>query len=167
MTANRLTSMLRDLLCFPVVGFALLAATAFGQPAATGVITGRIFNPSTGEYLRNAEIRIQENGRMTVSGDGGEFRLSRVAVGSATLVVNYTGYRSATARVEVPAGATVVRDFDLISTLQSTSADGVPVTLGAFVVATEREGNAKAIMDQRRSMNITNIVASDVFGANA
>lgn len=167
MTANRLTSMLRDLLCFPVVGFALLAATAFGQPAATGVITGRIFNPSTGEYLRNAEIRIQESGRMTVSGDGGEFRLSRVAVGSATLVVNYTGYRSATARVEVPAGATVVRDFDLISTLQSTSADGAPVTLGAFVVATEREGNAKAIMDQRRSMNITNIVASDVFGANA
>ena len=36
-----------------------------------------------------------------------------------------------------------------------------------FVVSSEREGNAKAIMDQRNSMNITNTVASDSFGDNA
>ena len=36
--------------------------------------------------------------------------------------------------------------------------------LEAFTVAGEREGNAKAIMDQKNSMNITNTVASDAFG---
>ena len=36
-----------------------------------------------------------------------------------------------------------------------------------FTVSSEREGNAKAIMDQRNSMNITNIVASDIFGHDA
>ena len=38
------------------------------------------------------------------------------------------------------------------------------VKLDQFVVSSEREGNAKAIMEQRNSMNITNSVASDVFG---
>ena len=32
------------------------------------------------------------------------------------------------------------------------------------MISSEREGNAKAIMEQRNSMNITNSVASDVFG---
>lgn len=158
---------------------ALLAVSAASaQPArgtlpgaavapATGAITGRVFNPATGEYLRNAEIRVQETGQMTNSGDGGEFRLSPVPAGTATLVVTYTGYNTATARLDVAAGSTAVRDFDLVSSLQSETAAGAPVALGAFVVAGEREGNAKAIMDQRRSMNLTNTVASDVFGDNA
>ena len=39
--------------------------------------------------------------------------------------------------------------------------------LEAFTVSTDREGSAKAIMDQRRNMNMTNTVASDAFGDNA
>ena len=35
----------------------------------------------------------------------------------------------------------------------------------AFTVSREREGNAKAIMEQRRSLDITTSVASDIFGA--
>ena len=142
---------------------ALSAQTTLPSP---GVIAGRIFNPATGEYLRNAEIRVQGTGQAVTSGPAGEFRLSPVAAGQATLTVTYTGYRTATATVDVPAGATVTRDFDLISTLQATT-DGEPIQLNAFVVAGAREGNAKAIMEQRRSMNITNTVASDVFGDNA
>ena len=38
------------------------------------------------------------------------------------------------------------------------------VQLQAFTVSSEREGNAKAIMSQRRSMSITTSVASDIFG---
>jgi len=34
------------------------------------------------------------------------------------------------------------------------------VTLGAFVVASEREGQAKAIMERRASINAKNVVAS-------
>ena len=133
-------------------GVAVLLVTGLpAQPAAGGVISGRIFNPATGEYLRNAEIRIAETGQSAASGNEGTYRVSPVPPGKATLVVSYTGYRTATAVVDVAAGATANRDFDLLSSLQ-TEVAAETIKLGAFVVSTEREGNAKAIMEQRRSM---------------
>jgi iron complex outermembrane receptor protein len=135
--------------------------------ASTGVITGRVFNPNTGEYLRNAQVRVQETGQTAVSEGGGEFRLAPVPAGPATLVVTYTGYRSATATVTVAPGGTVSQDFNLVSAIDVAGTAGETIKLGQFVVSTEREGSAKAIMDQRNSMNITNTVASDSFGDNA
>ena len=134
---------------------------------ATGTITGRVFNPNTGAYVRNAQIRSVEGEVTTTSEDGGEYRLGPVPAGKVTLVVTYTGYRSTTATVTVGAGATVTQDFNLVSTLLTEKEAGTTIKLDQFVVSTEREGSAKAIMDQRRSMNITNTVASDSFGDNA
>jgi len=142
-------------------------ASASAQMAGTGVITGRVFNPNTGEYLRNAQVRIEETGQTAISEGGGEFRLAPVPAGKATLVVSYTGYRSATATVNVAPGTSVAQDFNLVSAIDSAGAAGETIKLGQFIVSTEREGSAKAIMDQRNSMNITNTVASDTFGDNA
>jgi hypothetical protein len=150
----------------------LAAQTTSGAPApssaqGTGLITGRVFNPNTGDYVRNAQITVQETGQTTYSGDGGEFNLAGVRPGRATVVVAYTGYRNASATVDVAAGQTVARDFSLVSTLDNTKSAGDTIKLGEFVVSSEREGNAKAIMEQRKSMNVTNSVASDSFGDNA
>src|SRR5690242_19834066 len=41
------------LACFFVCPLVALAQTG------TGIITGRVLNPATGEYLRNAEVRLQ------------------------------------------------------------------------------------------------------------
>jgi TonB-dependent receptor len=135
---------------------------ASDAPAGLGVVTGRIYNPATGEYLRNAEVRAV-GGPSTASEDGGVYRLAGLVPGEVSLVVDFTGYRSAAATVRVTAGETVKRDFELTSSLQPVAADGT-VKLSAFVVSSQREGNAKAIMEQRNSMNITNSVSSDVFG---
>ena len=51
-----------------------LAAVASAQ--STGTITGRVFNPNTGEYVRNAQIRVVESGQSTISEGGGEYRLA-------------------------------------------------------------------------------------------
>ncbi|MEY4004189.1 MAG: hypothetical protein RLZZ221_285, partial [Verrucomicrobiota bacterium] len=80
--------------------------------------------------------------------------------------MTYTGYQTVSAQVTVAPGATVARDFELVSTLAAPGT-GEAVKLDAFVVASQREGAAKAIMDQRNSMNVTNTVASDSFGDNA
>jgi iron complex outermembrane receptor protein len=148
------------------LGVLFLATFAVTYGAAPGTITGRVFSPATGEYLRNAQIRVDSTGEVITSEDGGNYRISPIASGSVTLVVTYTGFRSVTTTVEVPSGGTVTRDIELISTLQAPVASDPkgPSKLAAFKVSTEREGNAKAIMDQRNSMNITNTVASDVFG---
>ena len=139
------------------------ASLTQAQPALeTGTITGRILNPATGEFLRNADVRVI-GGPSTASGDGGVFRLSGITPGEITIEVTYTGYANATGLVRVAAGTTTTRDFELSSSLAGAPG-GDAVKLGAFVVASQREGNAKAIMEQRNSMNITNSVSSDVFG---
>jgi TonB-dependent receptor len=143
---------------------ALLFPALAAAQAVTGTVTGRILNPATGEYVRNAQVRIDGTALLAVSEDGGVYSLPGVAAGDARLVVTYTGYRTETAVVRVPAGGTATRDFELVSSLQAADAKDSTVRLQKFVVASDREGNAKAIMEQRNSMNITNSVASDVFG---
>ena len=143
----------------------LLPLLSLAQPGSTGTISGRIFNPATGEYVRNAQVRVDGTNLSVVSGDGGAFILTGVAPGAAKVVVTYIGYQPITASVDVTAGATSTRDFELTSTAASRGPGGDdPIKLSAFTVSSEREGNAKAIMQQRNSMDITNSVASDVFG---
>ena len=136
----------------------------FAQPAATGRVVGRVFNPGTGEYVRNAEIRVQGTQNTVYSEEGGVYQLDNVPAGSATLEVAFSGYQTARAAVTVAAGAAVTRDFELVSTLPKPAGKDEVVLISKFVVTTEREGNAKAIMEQRRNMNISTSVAADSFG---
>ena len=140
------------------------------QTAASGRVTGRIFNPATQEYVRNAEITVEGSNAIAFSGDDGSYVLSGVPSGDVTLTVTYTGYERATSKVTVPAGQTAVRDFELKGSTFGTGARpgqgdaGSVVTLEKFVVSNEREGNAKAIMEQRAALNMKSVVASDNFG---
>jgi iron complex outermembrane receptor protein len=132
-----------------------------------GVIIGRIANPANGEYVRHARIRADASDLATTSGVGGEFRLAAAGPGPVTLSVSFTGYQTVTTTVNVPAGGVVRQDFEIVSQLASATARAdEPVRLSALVVPAEREGAAKAIMEQRSSMNITHTVASDSFGDN-
>lgn len=144
--------------------FACLAFVTAGsaQTAASGTIEGRVFNPLTGEYIRNAEMRIQGTDIMARTGTDGHYRIANVPAGSVTLSVTYTGYQPASATLAVAGGQVVTRDFDL----QSTAAAGGDkiVALDKYTVSSRREGTAKAIMEQRAGMSVKNVIASDTFG---
>jgi TonB-dependent receptor len=145
----------------------LLPLLAFAQSASsTGAITGRVFNPASGEYVRNAQVRVEGRAETAISEDGGFYRLSGIPAGEVNVTVTYTGYQPVSARVSVPPGGTATRDFELASSFDGAAKGdpNAPIRLTAFTVSSEREGNAKAIMQQRNSMDITNSVASDVFG---
>ncbi|MFM9029695.1 MAG: TonB-dependent receptor domain-containing protein, partial [Opitutaceae bacterium] len=129
---------------------------------STGAIQGRIFNPAKSEYVRDAEVRLDGTNQVTYSENDGAFSFSGVAAGAASITVNYTGYNPVKESFTVVAGQTVVREINLTSTAAAPA--GGTVQLQAFTVSSEREGNAKAIMAQRRSMSITTSVASDIFG---
>lgn len=135
-----------------------------GQSTDTGSISGRVYKPGTGEFVRNAEIRIVGTNRSIESDEQGHYRIDHVPAGNIELVVSYIGYRSESARVNVGAGQIATRDFDLYPL--DAMRDGT-VTLQAFEVTAEREGNAKALQDQKRSMNIGSIVGSELFGDTA
>ncbi|MDP3071659.1 MAG: TonB-dependent receptor [Opitutaceae bacterium] len=150
---------------------ALVAATiALAQSAGTGRITGRVFNPATQEYVRNAEVAVVGTDIVAFSDADGSFVLPNVPAGAVTLAIAYTGYERATAALTVTAGATATRDFELKGavfapgTRAGTPTPGEVVTLEKFVVSNEREGNAKAIMEQRAALNMKSVVAADNFG---
>ena len=137
------------------------------QNAGTGRIAGRVFNPATGEYVRNAEVAIEGTNLVTFSGDDGSYVLSNVPTGEYSVTVTYTGYERGLSTVSVAPGQTAAKDFELKGAVFGSGAaragDNV-VTLEKFVVSNEREGNAKAIMEQRAALNMKNVVASDNFG---
>ena len=142
-----------------------LAVSAAAQSGG-GRISGRIFNPATQQYVRNAEIRVEGTDLVTYSGDDGSYSIANVPGTEVALTVTYTGYDVATARVSLAGDRTVTRDFELQG---STYRPGLGrkdevVKLDSFVVSSEREGNAKAIMDQRAALNFKNVVATDNFG---
>ncbi|MDO8545275.1 MAG: TonB-dependent receptor [Opitutaceae bacterium] len=139
--------------------------TALGQASSTGMIAGRIFNPATQEYVRNAEVSVEGTHLVAYSGDDGSYVLTNVPAGSVTLTVTYTGYDKASALVGVAAGGTAEKDFELKgSTFQAGARKDTAIVMGEFVVSTEREGNAKAIMEQRAAVNMKSVVAADNFG---
>src|SRR5262245_7988819 len=91
----------------------LLAATAAAQSATCpepvergGTILGRVFNPATKEYVRNAEVRIEGTDLVAYSGDDGSYQFTGVTAGEITLTVTYTGYDRATAKLTLGAGQT-------------------------------------------------------------
>ena len=72
----------------PLLGLsALLVAPSLGfaQGTPTGVIIGRVLNPATNEYVRNAEVRIQGTDRLAVTASDGSFRFDHVPPDEVTV----------------------------------------------------------------------------------
>lgn len=144
---------------------AVLLATPGRAQNATGSIQGRVYNPATAQYVRDAEVRLDGTGRQTTTESDGTFSFAQVPAGEVSVVIVYTGYNTVRDTFTVSPGQTAVREINLTSTLGGARAGaGEVVQLGVFTVSSEREGNAKAIMSQRRDLNIITSVASDIFG---
>lgn len=148
---------------FAALLLSLFTAHLVAAQSSTGAITGRVLNPATGEYIRNVEVRIEGTPQLAVSEDGGIYRLSNAPVGAVTLVATYTGHETMTTKVTVTAGGTVTHDFELAPTGSRRVGEEV-IKLGAFIVETEREGQAKAVSEQKTAMNAKFVVAADNFG---
>ncbi|MGH7957885.1 MAG: TonB-dependent receptor domain-containing protein [Opitutaceae bacterium] len=154
----------KNLLARIAAAFALLSAAPAHAQSGTGTISGRVYNPATQEYVRNAEVAISGTNLVAYTGDDGSYALTSVPAGQTSISVTYTGYEPAAAQLSVGAGQTAVRDFDLKPLSFSPALQGAVIQLSQFVVSSEREGNAKAIMEQRAAVNFKNVVASDNFG---
>jgi hypothetical protein len=105
---------LRRLLSFVAFACSVLAAGSLGaQSAATGSIQGRIFNPASQEYVRNAEVRLDGTNQVTYSENDGSFQFANVAAGTAAITVTYTGYNTVKESFTVTAGQPAVREINM------------------------------------------------------
>lgn len=132
------------------------------RASAVGVVTGTVSDPSTRDYLRNAVVKI-DGRQVAVSGERGEYRVVGVPAGDVELTIEYTGYVPARTVVRVPAGGVARSDVELRSSLSAAS-DLSATEVAEVVVVGAREGDARAIMEQRASMNIVNTLSADSFG---
>lgn len=138
-------------------------APAAASRASLGLLTGRILNPKTGEYLRSAIITIEPAegpSRTITSGDGGRYLIANIAPGTARVSVAYTGYPTNISKIEILAGQTVHHDVELGASEQQGETTGDAIIVSAAFL----EGDARAIMDQRRSMDIKNNLSVDSYG---
>ncbi|WP_158277417.1 TonB-dependent receptor [Opitutus sp. ER46] len=142
------------------------AASAAQAQQTTGTIVGRVYNPVTKEYVRDAEVRVQGTALTAITEAGGYYQLSQVPAGAVTVSVSYVGYPQSQAVVTLAPGGTATRDLELVPAADPAAAASKEsvLKLEAFVVNSEREGNAKALQRQKESMTMSQSISSDAFG---
>jgi TonB-dependent receptor len=132
--------------------FVLVPGSASGQ---TGTVTGVVQDDLSGLILPGAQLEIEGSERRGVSDRTGRFIMTGVASGSRTLVVRYMGFAEQRQTVQVPAGGTVTVTFRLLP--EAIALEGITAT-------GQRDGQARALQQQRIAPNITNVVAADQIG---
>jgi TonB-dependent receptor len=137
------------------------ASAGQAQAIGSGMVRGRVSNTITGEYLRNAEIRVEGTSIVVFSEDNGEFRLTGVPAGEATIIVKYAGLQSERLTAAILAGQ--IAELDVA--LKAPTFTGSAVNDGsAITVTARREGQAAAIMERRAAPNAKTVVAADNYG---
>ena len=89
--------------------------------------------------------------------------MPNVPAGAAAIIASYPGAEPVIASVSVTPDTTATRDLEVALTSARRTGQEV-ITLGAFVVETEREGQSKMIAEQKAAMNIKQVMSADNFG---
>ncbi len=118
----------------------------------TGTITGRVTDVSSGDYLPGANVMIRGTNFGDATDREGQFVIANVPPGTYTLVVGYIGYEEFSTEVSVTAGTTTRQD----AALNVSYVPGEEV-----VVEGLRQGQVKALSQQRMAVNIKNVVAQE------
>ena len=133
--------------------------------ARADVVTGRVLNAATGQYLTNARVSVAGTELVAFTDQSGIYHLVGVPGGALVLHVFYTGLEPQDLSIHAPAGGVVAQDVSLVMRTEDDHRPGV-VRLKRFVVSDSPEMDAEsiAINDQRFSPNIKNVVAAGSFG---
>src|ERR1044072_1766909 len=80
---NKVTTLSRYWLKFIAPAFCWLASilSLQAQAPATGTIQGRVFNPVSKEYVRNAEVRLDGTQQVAFTENDGSFQFLNVPAG--------------------------------------------------------------------------------------
>lgn len=132
-----------------------LVSFALTGSAHAATIQGAVRNDSTHAFLQGAEVTVLDAGVTAITGRDGTYTLRDVAPGPHQLRVAYAGLDPQVIEVTATAAAPLVVNVALTSAVYQ---------LDAFVVTTEREGNAAAITAQKKAPNVANMIATDAYG---
>ena len=124
-------------------------------PAAT--ITGKIIDSRNGEFLPGANVLLVGTSYGAATDVRGEFSIPNIPTGNYTLTVKYIGYKTYTQEITV---AENVRDNHFPIRI-----DVSYVKLDDVVVSGLRQGEAKALNQQKSNNTISNVVVAEQIAA--
>ena len=116
---------------------------ALGPVPATGSITGKVTNISTGGAVSAAAVSY--SGGSTTTDTSGNYTLNGVPAGTVSLTVTHTGYRTRTVSVTVNGGATTTANIAIstsgklagvVKTTAGVAISGATVTISGGGIAT-------------------------------
>lgn len=121
---------------------------------ASGNISGRITDKD-GNALPGASVAIKGTTRGATTDLAGNFTFLNLRSGKVTLVVNYMGFAPVEKEVTVTAGQSVTQNLSLVTYAAS---------LGKVTVLASREGQQKALNQQKNADNIKQVISADLMG---
>jgi TonB-dependent receptor len=132
-----------------------------GRGVGSGVVRGRVLNTATGQYLHNAEVRVEGTDIVTYTDDDGGFRITDVPNGDVTIVVRYAGLQDIRTTTNIAAGKPTRIDIEMRPQSLNAGNEGSQ----DITVVGVRSGEAAALMKRRSAPNAMNAVDADNFGA--
>ncbi|MFH1851272.1 MAG: TonB-dependent receptor [Candidatus Neomarinimicrobiota bacterium] len=133
----------------------ILLGLAISLPAAT--ITGKVKNTDNGKYLPGANVILVGTNYGAATDRAGDFRISNIPTGNYTLAVKYIGFVDYTQDITVTDN---ISDNNFIIAIKVSY-----IEMGEVVVSGLRQGEAKALSQQKASDHIENIISSDQIDA--
>ncbi|MDO8542213.1 MAG: TonB-dependent receptor [Opitutaceae bacterium] len=142
---------------FLVIRLTLPGAAVFAPvlALADGAVNGILTHAVHGTPLPGAAVRLLPGDREVVTDRSGQFYFAQVPAGSYTLEASYLGLEVKSIPVRVADGVTAQADAQL--------GEGA-IVMAAYTVESIREGQSRAINQQRTSNTISNIISSDAIG---
>ncbi len=132
---------------------AFVTGSVFAQ-SGSGNIRGQVTD-AEGNALPGASVSLKGTTRAEITNLSGIYELINVKEGTYTLVINYMGYKPVEAKVTVSGGQTTTQNL-----IMSSNA----VKLQAVVVSSVREGQQKALNQQKNADNIKQVISADLMG---
>ncbi len=122
--------------------------------STSGNISGQVTDKDGGA-LPGASVTIKGTTRGVTTDLAGNFTFLNVKEGKATLVVNYMGFAPIEKDVTVKAGQSITQNLSMVAFATS---------LGKVTVLSSREGQQKALNQQRNADNIKQVISADLMG---
>ncbi len=138
-----------------LAGWLMVTMPAPAQnPSDRGAVRGRVTD-ARGVPIESASVSIAGTSLTTVTDNRGEYFLANIPAGAARLVASFVGSGDVIERLELAPGSTLQKDFRLGSET---------VTMKSFVVEGPREGQARALSQQKNANNLMTAVSADAAG---
>ena len=125
----------------------------FSQFILAGVVTGRVSDSGSGDFLPGANVFLEGTNYGASSDRAGNYSITGVPDGSYTLRVTYVGYSDYSTSVTV--GSDPVNENVQLNVSY--------VAMDAVNVSGLAQGQAKALSQQRSAGNIKNVVSSEMI----